>query len=113
MVRDRDAERIFIGRKFRPARKDGLLLLVDRDDDGTEEKVTSAGLIIKTPIGDLRRATVIGCGEYVKDVISGDRVLVHKAYGLRIDHGFDPSYKLILVTWNQIEVAIEDETCVD
>jgi len=38
MARDVDAERLFTDKKFRPARRDGLILLVDRDVDGREER---------------------------------------------------------------------------
>ena len=113
MARDVDAERLFTDKKFRPARRDGLILLVDRDVDGREERVTPGGVVVQVPLGDMRRATVIGVGDHIKDVSSGDRLMIHKAYGLRIEHGLGEQHKLILVTWNQIEAVIEDEGCLE
>lgn len=110
MTRDLAVEEEILSKKIRPVRKDGIILLVDKVSDGTMEKVTSGGVIVNAPLGDIRIGTVMGLGVYVGDLSRGDRVAYHKAYGNFLPLGFGDE-KLILVTANQVECLVEDESC--
>jgi len=110
MMRDLDVENEIISKRIRPVRKDGIILLVDKVSDGTVERVTSGGLVVRVPLGDIRIGTVMGVGVDVGELLPGDRVLYHKAYGNILPLGFGDE-KLILVTANQVECFIEDESC--
>lgn len=88
---------------LRPARRDGVLVLTDEPD----EKI---GLIIvQSDPMPFYKATIFSIGPDVKEVKPGDRVLLGKYYGTKIDVPLDSKCILKLVSENQIDAILDGE----
>lgn len=109
--RHADIEKKIFERGYRPPRKDGVIIL---EDDLRTEEVLPSGIIIPAKTTETlqkeatREATVISVGKWADELKPGDRVLFHKAYGIRIPHGDEHICRLLYLTLNQLEAAIED-----
>jgi co-chaperonin GroES (HSP10) len=106
-MRRNDIESKIFSLKLRPARRDGVILLRDE----IAESVSPGGIIIPDVGQDRakhRHATVISIGTDVREISSGDRVLVSAFCGIEIKHDDSHLCKMVLVSQDQIDAVIDE-----
>lgn len=85
--------------KLSPSRKDGVFIVHDVAEPG-------AGGILVSAQGDYRYATVLSTGRCVKAVKPGDRIVIGKFYGTKLDLGRGVAGKVLFVSEDQIDALV-------
>lgn len=106
MIQNKDVLKKVRKMGLRPARRDGVLVLLDE----IVESKTKTGILLLADGSNnerFRTGTVIGVGNEVKELHALDRVLLSKYLGLQIMH--DDSYRcrLVFVSEDQIDAIME------
>ncbi len=98
-----DIEKKLVG-QVRTAQRDRVLVLID---EIPKETATNSGIILpgnqEAIAANERVGTVISAGKDVVCVKTGDRVLMHKAYGHKLPHEDMLKSDLVMVSMDQIE----------